>query len=1036
MEPSSSQRVQGERRRITALFADVVGSTGLAESMDPEDWAFLMNRVFDVLAQAVERYEGTITQFGGDAVVAVFGAPLAHEDDPWRAVQAGLDMVAEVERLSSEMKTEVQIRVGVNTGLTVAGAVGTGSYTEYTALGDPMNVAARIQAAAEPGSVFVTADTYRLIGPDIDVRDAGLLELKGKSDPIRAYEVVGSRRAPTRTRGVPGLHSPMVGRREELSALEALVGIASAGRGRVAVILGEPGIGKSRLLRELQARISQSDGPGWVVGRCLSYGREMPYHLLTSLVGSLLGATDSEDPELVAEAVEEKGAELIGEEAPVLKDLAEIAGHVEGTEAGDSTRLQAYRQAVSTLIRTRASHHDPLVIVCEDVHWADPSSAEVLAELIPACHDAPVLLILTSRPDRSSAGWDTIQAARQHLGEALTEISLTPLGESDARELVAHLLAIEALPEDLRSLVLDKAEGNPFFVEEVVRMLIDRGAIEQHGNKWTATQAMTSIDVPDTIESLIASRVDRLPEDARRAARVASVVGRRFPLSLVEELDAPGDESASTHSRLGVLEAHGLIRLAATRPELEYAFRHALVQEVVYSSLLRRERRRLHGLVGEALERRHAEKPDEIAATLGHHFDEAEDPRAVHYLMEAGRRALARFANREAFSFFERATNRVSDDEESRRVRVEAALGQDRAGLTFVPYGRHITILEEALPHAQALSDPALLARVHLALVRSRLENGESYETSPDLRASLDAAFELAAAVDEPELRALPAAHMGDVRFYHGDFEGAVELWLKAVPELESTGNFVRAANYAAMTSRALSTLGRFPEAERWVERAGELADKSGDPNAVLDVQIFAGWLEADRGDLVKAQEFTHRAVRTADELGNLACSLLANLLAGSQQLRMGKADAAISHLERGGEMAAYCEVGTDLLALGRAWLADARSRLGTPSLSDFDEALDTARSVRNPLNEGQILRHRATVRLSLPEPDWEAALADFEAATGIFEKIGARSHLAPTLRDQGAALELAGRTEEAKAVLRRADRLFEEMGITAWSES
>lgn len=1036
MERSSSRQVSGERRRITALFADVVGSTGLAESMDPEDWADLMNRVFDVLAQCVERYEGTVTQFGGDAVVAVFGAPEAHEDDPWRAVQSGLDMVAEMERVSSELRTHLQIRAGINTGLAVAGAVGTGSYTEYTALGDPMNVAARIQSAAEPGSVLVTADTYRLIGPDVDVRDAGLLDLKGKSDRVRAYEVVGSRRAPTRLRGIPGLNSPMVGRSTELSALEDLAGIASAGRGRVAVVLGEPGIGKSRLLRELQSRLSQDGDVGWAVGRCLSYGRQMPYHLLTSLVGSLLGAIDSDDPELVARAVEEKGRDLIGAEAQVLKDLAEMTGSVENGE-GDETKRLAYRQALSTLIRARASHHDPLVVVCEDVHWADPSSAEVLADLIPACHDAPVLLVLTSRPDRTSAGWQAIQSVRQHLGDALTELSLHPLGQDDARRLVAHLLEIEALPEEVRTLVLDKAEGNPFFVEEVVRMLIEHGAIEQHGHHWTATQAMASIQVPDTVEALLASRVDRLPQEARRAARVASVIGRRFRVALLEELRAAEDEeqeeaSSSTHSRLGVLESHGLIRLAATRPELEYAFRHALVQEVVYSSLLRRERRDLHRRVAEALERRHSENPEEISAVLGHHFDEAEDPRAAHYLMEAGRQALARFANREAFDFFDRATRCLTDDDEgARRSRVEAALGRDRAGLTFVPYGQHVPILVEALPDAEALADTRLQIRVHLSLVRALLEGGESYETSARLRESLDRAFELAESVDDPQLRALPALRMGDVRFYHGDFEGALDLWLEAVPEMERTGNLVEATQYSAMTSRALATLGRFAEAEEWVARATELAERSGDPNAALDAELFAGWLEADRGNLAEAQELTHRAIRAADEAGNLACSLLGNLLAGSQRLRLGDAESAVSYLERGGEMAAYCEVGSDLLALGKAWLADARTQVGRPSLDDFDEALDAARQVRNPLNEGQILRHRAAVRLLAPEPDWEAALADFEAAVAIFEKIGAQAHLAPTLRDHGAALELAGKPSEAAELLRRADHLCEQLGIT-----
>lgn len=799
------------------------------------------------------------------------------------------------------------------------------------------------------------------------------------------------------------------------------------------MILGEPGIGKSRLLRELKSRLSQEGNVGWAVGRCLSYGREMPYHLLSSLVGSLLDVPDHDDPEAVAKAVEARAEDLLGSEASAASDLAELAGSVDNRQQGDIERRNAYRQALTALIRARATDHDPLVVVCEDVHWADPSSAEVLGDLLRGGHEAGVLMILTSRLDRTSAGWEAIQAARQHLGEALTELPLSPLQQDHARELVSHLLEVEALPDDLRALVLDKAEGNPFFVEEVVRMLIDRGAIEQHGDRWTATQKMLTIDVPDSVEALIASRVDRLPDGARQIARVASVIGRRFADGLLEELLADqGEEAASVHSGLGELEAHGLIRLAGTRPQLEYSFRHALVQEVVYSSLLHRERRELHRQVGEALERGHPDNPGELAAILGHHFDEAGDPRAGGYLMEAGRRALARFANREAFSFFERATRCMTEDadDEVRRDRVEAALGRDRAGLIFVPYGQHLTILGEALPDAEALGDPVLLVKVHLALVRSRLEGGESYETSAELRSSLDEAFRLADTLDDPELRALPAAHMGDVRFYHGDPEGALELWSEAIPALEEAALCVEAAQYASMSSRAHSILGRFGEAERCLASAREFAERSGDPNSLLDVDIFEAWMEADRGDLVRAQEFTTRAIAAADEQGNLACSLLGNLLAGSQQLRLGDPGSAITHLERGSEMAAYCEVGSDLLALGRAWLADARTRLGTPSLHEFDDALAAAREVRNPLNEGQILRQQATVRLLLDDPDWDAAMAEFEAAEALFDKIGARAYLAPTLRDHAAALELAGEPEEAKTRLKNAERLFSEMGI------
>lgn len=1026
----TSTDLAGERRRITALFADVVGSTSMAESMDPEDWAAIMHTVYESMAAAVERYEGTVTQFGGDAIVAVFGAPRAHEDDPWRAVQAALDMIAEIEGVSRRLGTDIQLRVGVNTGLAIAGAVGSGSHAEYTAVGDTMNVAARLQSAASVGSVVISADTYRSVGPDVDVRDMGLIDVKGKAAPVHAYEVLGSRRSPTRARGIPGLHSPMVGRAAELELLESLVDIATAGRGRIAVLVGEPGIGKSRLLRELSAGISDRDEAGWALGRCVSFGQHMPYHLATSLVGALLGADDIDEPDSVIGAVRERGSSLDLDET-TMDDLAELVGSVADGTVGDSARQTAYRLALASLIRARAARNRPLVLICEDVHWSDPSSAELLSELVPGCHDQPVLLILTSRPERSTPGWNVVEAARSSLGDALTEIRLEPLGADDARVLVAHLLEIEDLPESLRSLVLDKAEGNPFFVEEVVRMLIEREAIERREGHWIANETITSLEVPDTIEALIASRVDRLPDPARHTARLASVIGRRFPASLVEELD-PADEGESFHPQLGVLEAHGLIRLSATRPEIEYAFRHALVQEVVYSSLLKRERRRLHAQVAEALERRHAEHADDIAPVLAHHFEEADDPRALHYLIVAGRRAAARYANREAFEHFDRARRRIpGDDEDSVLLRLECTLSQNDAGLTFIPTGVHLELLESALADAESLGDATWLLRVHLSLVRILNEAGHAYDDSEQLRHSMDEALRLAQLVEDTELRALPKVLMGDIRMAQAEFEEAYNLWSEAVPELERTGNLVDASLYAGMASRALAYLGRFGEAETWVERCRALAEESGDPNAILDADLFAGWLEGDRGNLEAADEFTRRAIEAADEVGNIACSLMGNMLAGSQQLRMGNHETAVSFLSRGNQLAEYCEIGRDTIALAEAWLAEARTRLGQPSLAELDAALDSTRAVKNPLNEGQILRQRATVRLLLDEVDWDAAIADFEAAEAIFDKIGARPFLAESLRDHGAALDLAGRTQEAEPLLLRAAELFDEMGLS-----
>lgn len=544
---SSRQTAVSERRPITVLFADIAGSTAIAERLDPEDWTAIVGEAFGCLNYTVERYGGTVARLMGDGVLAFFGAPVAHEDDPERAVRCGLDMVRAIDELAATHQAQgaegLKVRVGINTGPVVVGIVGTDTAHEYTAMGDTVNVAARMQGMARPGGVLVTSATQRFVSPLVEAVDVGLLELKGKSDAVRAYEITALKAGAVRTRGLVGLSSPMIGRTAQLARLEEAFTVVQAGQGRVACVLGEPGMGKSRLLAELHERVDRIDASApWIEGRCLSYGETLPYHLVIDLVRSFIGVSAATSEADVAAALETSLRNLLGDN---WEETYAYMGHMLSIRLAPEMRTrvslveaETVKRYVSSLVGMiqAISQKGPIVLVCDDVHWADSASVEVLLQLMATVTSVPVLFVLSSRVERASAGWRLIAGARDVFGDALTEIRLEPLSIQDSSTLVSNLLTIEALPVETRDLILTKAEGNPFFVEEVIRMLIDREAIVREGNRWLATDRLAGVDIPDTIHGLLLARIDRLTQEGKRTLRVASVIGRQFGVTILERL--------------------------------------------------------------------------------------------------------------------------------------------------------------------------------------------------------------------------------------------------------------------------------------------------------------------------------------------------------------------------------------------------------------------------------------------------------------------------------------------------------------------
>jgi class 3 adenylate cyclase/tetratricopeptide (TPR) repeat protein len=711
-----------ERRIVTILFCDVTGSTALAESMDPEAWTEIMNAIFEHLIEPVERYQGTVARLMGDAILALFGAPIAHEDDPQRAVLAGLAILENIrpfrKKLQNEQNLDFNVRVGINTGLAVVGDVGSDAAAEYTAMGDAVNLAARMEQTAKPGTVQIAETTYRLVAPLFKFAALGGIEVKGKAERVQSYQVVRRKATPGRLRGIKGLESPLIGREQEFERLTTAVNGLQRGGGGIICLVGEAGLGKSRLIQELKSAIESQPYPlQWHETLSQSYETEQPYALFQRLIRRMVGAKADDSPALLREKFKVFSSTqfhvdaLPVEEQEGMNQVFESLFGLKSEKDKPPLEGEAFRGRLYTMMthlwRYQAERR-PVVLVADDLHWTDPASVALLKHLMPLCDQVPLLLLFVLRPDRETPGWELRQAAEEDYPHRYSEIALQPLSHERSGLLVDSLLQISDLPKRLRERILERSEGNPFFVEEVVRSLIDQGVVgrDESGGRWQATSEGQNIDIPDNLLALLVARIDRLAEDARRTLQMASVVGRSFYyrvlariVELAEELDG----------QLLSLQQADMIREAVRMPELEYIFRHALTQEAAYSTILLRQRRVFHRQVGEALEALFPSRTDELAGELAEHFYQARDyESALKYYTVAGNWALRLHASAEAIAHYTGAIACTKQVKATHEQLVHLYLRRGRAFELDNQFDKALSNYQELLDLASERGDESL----------------------------------------------------------------------------------------------------------------------------------------------------------------------------------------------------------------------------------------------------------------------------------------------------------------------------------------
>jgi class 3 adenylate cyclase/tetratricopeptide (TPR) repeat protein len=1020
-------KMAGERKMVTILMADVTGSSALSRDLDPEEWLEIMDGAFEVLIEPVARYEGTVARLEGDAILAFFGAPMAHEDDPARACRAGLEILQGARAYAGRLEREqgvsgFDVRVGIHTGLAVVGEVGTDLRMEYTAMGETPNLTARLEAAAKPGTVLISEATHRLVAPLFETEPLEPIQAKGWQQPVPVWRVLAVREVPSKVRGIEGLESPLVGREAEidtlLRALERLrVGACpehSVGDGGIVTIVGEAGMGKSRLVAEVRqqgsskpAEPSQPVDPRWVEGRCLSYGTSIAYLPWLEALRSLMGVGADEAPTAVVGVLKEFVRSVCDERfddvypylaqmlsLPLENGYEQLLVRLDGQELRARTFL-----AVERAFACSATQR-PLVLVLEDLHWADDTSLALLEHLLAAIERVPLLILAVFRPHKEHGSWRFRQAVAEQYAGRHTDLVLDPLTAADGQTLVDNLLRTSDLPQELIGRILARAEGNPFYVEEILRTLLDDGTIvpDRETEGWRVTRNVAEIALPDTLQAVLVARLDRLQVNTKRVLQMASVIGRIFLYRLLQALVG---EELGLDAHLLRLQQEEMIRVRARMPELEYIFKHDLTREAAYNGLLRKQRREYHKQVAKALERLFPDRVEEQLGLLAYHWELAGDAeKAVGYLLRAAQRDVRQFANQEAIVHFRRGVALLeSMPPAPERVQMEFALQMGLGAPLIATKGYGAPEVGRAWKRARELSqqmgDHPQLWPAQSAIYQYHLVRAEH-------QTALEIAQHLADAGDrmgEELLFPVPRGELGISCFYLGHLVPA-RTHLEAMVacydrEKDRSLAFVYGQDVGVLRLSYLAwvlwLLGHVGQSLERSHEAVDLAQALDHPFTQALALSMASWLRASCRDVPEAAKWAKASAEVSRPRRFVFYEAGAVGLQGWALVSQGAAKAGETEIRRGlaAWQAAGCEFHRPHFL---TWLAEAAAEMGRSeeALDLLAEALDLVEKTDERYYEAEIRRLRAEFLLELSHA--AEAEAGFQQAIEVARQQSARS--------------------------------------------
>ena len=896
---TSKGAMEGERKTVTVMFADVSGFTAMSERLDPEEVHGIMDRAFEVILGAVHHFEGTINQFLGDGVMALFGAPLAHEDHAHGALSAALAIQERLVPLQDDVRRahgiEFRIRMGINTGVVVVGAIGRDLRMDYTAVGDTTNLAARLLSLAKPGQIAVSQRTQHLRDGYFVFEDLGEFQVKGKTDPVRVYALVREIQGRTRLevskeRGLTAL----VGRDAEIQRLREIYQRAVGGDGGIVLLAGEPGVGKSRLLYEFLRRV-EGTGAVELETTCASYGRSMAYRPIVEVLRRYFDLTDGVTGEDIRTRVVEQ-LRVLGFEGD---EPAMLLAHFLGVSAPSEflNRVpgpQLKKRTLDTIrdLFLRMSDAGPVIVIVENMHWVDTASEELLAHLAGGLAGHPILLVLTTRPGYAAL-W---------LAPPLAEtITVEGLGAADVRGMVRTLLVAEEVSEQLFKILAEKSEGNPLYVEEILRQLLETSGIVVE--KGEARLSRSDVTVPATIHDIIAARIDRVADPLKQTLQGAAVIGRRFGVSLVSRILEVEQELVAGHLR----DLHGLdfVFPSAYEPELMYSFKHALTQDVVYTGVLERRRRTYHAAAGRGLEDLYTGHIDDVVELIAYHFGRGQVwEKAVAYFRQAAVRAERRSAYQQAVANLEEAREalrHLPETPETREQGIDIRLELRGSLYRLGDFEKMLTYLQEAEGMARAISDSRRLGLVSIHTAEYYRQTGRF----ADARTLAEQALALGDERQDLPLQLYAGHYLGLTCHALGAYRRAAELLrtVEASPptawRTDALGMVGSWEAFQAMTlawlARCLAELGEFNEGVDAGRRAVTLAEEVGNPYTLAGACIGLGYVSLVNGDLDAASPTLERAYSVAGEANLTLLRPQAARLLGSAYLLAGRIDEGVA---------------------------------------------------------------------------------------------------------------------------------------------
>jgi class 3 adenylate cyclase/tetratricopeptide (TPR) repeat protein len=1037
---TSKSALEGERKQVTVLFADMKGSMELLADRDPEEARKLLDPVIEHMMEAVHRYEGTVSNLMGDGIMALFGAPLAHEDHAVRACYAALRMQESVTRYAEGVRrTEgvpIQIRVGLNSGEVVVGAIGNDLKMDYTAVGQTTHLAARMEQAAIPGTVLISGDTLRLAEGYLQVKSLGPIPIRGLTEPVEVFEIVGtafvrSRMEAAAARGL----SRFVGRDAEMQALQQALEKAGGGHGQVVAVVGEPGVGKSRLFYEF---IRSHRVQGWLIleSGSASYGKATPYLPVIDLIKSYCQIDPRDDGRKVREKLTGKLLTLDRALEPTLPaflalldvsvDPSASSGQAQWRDLDPPQRRQRTLDAIKRLL-LRESQAQPLVLVFEDLHWIDSETQAFLDSMIESLPTARMLLIVNYRPEYQHRWGNKTY---------YSQLRIDPLSRVRAEELLNSLVGDAAGLLPLKRLLIQRTEGNPFFLEESVRTLVETQALAGERGSYRLTKTVESIQVPATVQAVLAARIDRLSPEEKQLLQSASVIGEYVPFDLLQAIvDMP---EVKLRRCLAQLQAAEFLYEASVFPEIEYTFKHGLTYQVAYNSLLQDRRRGLHARIVDAVETLYRERITEQIERLAHHAFRGEVwDKAVTYLRQAGKKAAERSANREAVTYFEQALDALTHLPESRErmeLAIDLRLDLRPALLPLAVQERMIEHLTQAESLAVALGDKWRLGRV-LADMSSYFSREAEHERAVDAG---ERALAVAAETGDFAFQVVAQDRLSRTYYSLGDFRRTIDLCKRSMSLLEGkpVGERFGMANVASVVTPgplvlSLAELGDLANGIAKGEEAVRIAEMVGQPFSLVAAYLGLSYIYMVKGDLGKATPLAERSFdicRNAEivvEVSRAAAHL------GYAYLHSGSIADALTLLEQAAERPTMRRFYTLQLSwLGEAYLLAGRREEANQVAS---RSLSMARDKKERGYEAWTLRLLGEISTHKDPPEAQLAEDYYRQAMGLADELGMRPVLAHCHVGLGKLYRRISKNEKAKTNLSDGIAMMREMEMGLW---